>query len=166
MSLRLFARPVLRPLSALVLLCSMAACSGSDSSVTSPSDPSSENFASSLGVNLTQMNELQPRLFVQDLVVGTGAEAIVGRQLSVRYTGWLRSGVQFDGNAPSGTPFVFTLGIGQVIPGWDLGVAGMRVGGKRRLVFGSEYGYGTRGSGSIPGGSTLVFDVDLITAGS
>ena len=165
MALRFPVRALVRSLSSCLLLLAFSACSGGDGGgPTSPSDPSTENFASALGVNLSQMTERQPRLFVQDLVVGTGAEATNGRSLSVRYTGWLRSGVQFDGNAPSGTPFVFTLGVGQVIPGWDLGVAGMRVGGKRRLVFGSEYGYGARGSGSIPAHATLIFDVDLISA--
>ncbi len=149
------------PLAALALF---AACSDSDAgNPTGPSNPSTEVFASSLGVDLAQMTERASRLYVRDIAVGTGAEATAGRSLRMRYTGWLRTGVQFDSNVSSGTPFTFTLGAGQVIAGWDIGVAGMRVGGKRRLVLGSEYGYGASGSGSIPPHATLVFDVELVS---
>lgn len=153
----------LRPL--LLLLSLVAACASSEvTAVNAPSDPASESFASALGVQIDQMTPLAARLYVQDLAVGTGPQAVSGNVIRVRYTGWLRTGVKFDGNAPTGNPFQFTLGVGQVIPGWDLGVEGMRVGGKRRLVFGSEYGYGVQGSGSrIPPNSTLVFDVELLS---
>jgi FKBP-type peptidyl-prolyl cis-trans isomerase FkpA len=148
----------------LLALVALASCSNSDAgNATGPSDPADEVFASALGVDLTQMTQRAARMYVQDLTVGTGAEAVAGKSISVRYTGWLRTGVKFDGNAPSGNPFTFVLGVGQVIQGWDIGVTGMRVGGKRRLVFGSEYGYGPGGSGPIPGNATLVFDVDLIS---
>jgi FKBP-type peptidyl-prolyl cis-trans isomerase len=141
---------------------SLGACSNSDAgNLSGPSDPATEQFASSLGINLSAMTELASRLFVQDLTVGTGAEAAAGKRLRVRYTGWLRNGQVFDSNA-NGNPFEFDLGLGQVIPGWDIGVAGMRVGGKRRLVFGSQYGYGAQGSGPIPRNATLIFDVELI----
>lgn len=164
MFFRFAGRPSLRLLSAVLLLVTAVACVSADGTITAPSDPSTENFAESLGVDLSQMTERSPRLFIQDLVVGTGLEATQGSELTVRYTGWLRSGAQFDSNAASTVPFRFTLGVGQVIPGWDIGVVGMRVGGRRRLVFGSEYGYGVRGSGTIPGGASLVFDVELVTS--
>jgi FKBP-type peptidyl-prolyl cis-trans isomerase len=143
-------------------LLALAACSNSDAgNMNGPSDPSTDVFASSLGVNLAQMRQVADRLYVQDLAVGTGAEATAGRQLRMRYAGWLRTGVQFDSNN-SASGFQFRLGVGQVIQGWDLGVAGMKVGGRRRLVFGSQYGYGPRGSGPIPPNATLVFDVELV----
>ena len=140
------------------------ACSSTDvGSPSGPSDPATEQFASSLGVNLSEMTEIATRLYTRDITVGTGAEATTGRRLRVRYTGWLRNGQVFDSNAgSSGNPFEFDLGLGQVIAGWDLGVAGMRVGGKRRLVFGSQYGYGPGGSGPIPPNATLIFDVELL----
>jgi FKBP-type peptidyl-prolyl cis-trans isomerase FkpA len=145
---------------ALVVL---GACSNSDAgNMNGPSDPSSKVFASALGVNLAQMTQVADRLYVQDLAVGTGAEATSGKQLRMRYTGWLRTGTQFDSNT-STNGFGFVLGVGQVIQGWDIGVAGMRVGGRRRLVFGSQYGYGPSGSGPIPPNATLVFDVELVS---
>jgi len=155
-------RPARLVASLAVALLALGACSNSDAgNMNGPSDPAAEVFASSLGVNLTQMTQRADRLYVQDLTVGTGAEATSGRQLRMRYTGWLRTGTQFDINT-SANGFSFQLGVGQVIPGWDIGVAGMRVGGRRRLVFGSEYGYGPRGSGPIPPNATLVFDVELV----
>lgn len=149
------------PFAAVALFAVVVACSDTSSSPSGPSDPRAETFASSLSVDLSQMTERSPKLFVQDLTVGTGAEAVTSRLLSVRYTGWLVNGQQFDSNT-NGNPFSFTLGAQQVIAGWDIGVAGMKVGGRRRLVFGSEYGYGPRGSRSIPGNATLVFVVELL----
>ena len=153
-------RATFAPLLAAVLL--LGGCSTSDAGgSTGPSDPSTETFATALGVDLTQMNEVATRLYVQDLVVGTGAEATAGKRLRMRYTGWLRNGTRFDSNT-SATGFVFDLGVGQVISGWDIGVAGMREGGRRRLVLGSQYGNGAFGSGSIPPHATLVFEVELV----
>ena len=138
-----------------------AACGGDDNAPTGPSDPTQDTFAAALGVDLSAMQQVAARLYVQDVTVGTGAPAADGQRLSVRYTGWLPNGSSFDSNA-NGPAFSFRLGRGEVISGWDIGVAGMRVGGKRRLVFGSAYGYGARGAGSIPPHSTLVFDVELL----
>jgi FKBP-type peptidyl-prolyl cis-trans isomerase len=120
-------------------------------------------FAPELGVDLEAMTETASGLMYQDLVVGTDDEAQSGDSVSVHYTGWLKDGTKFDSSVDRGQPFVFHLGQGDVIPGWDEGVAGMRVGGQRKLVIPPELGYGDRGSGGvIPGGATLVFDVELL----
>ncbi|HET9690625.1 MAG TPA: FKBP-type peptidyl-prolyl cis-trans isomerase [Acidimicrobiales bacterium] len=103
-------------------------------------------------------------LVVDDLEVGTGPEAVAGSEVSVHYVGvaW-STGSQFDASYDRREPFSFRLGAGQVIAGWDQGVAGMRVGGRRRLTIPPDLGYGSRGAGGvIKGGETLVFVVDLI----
>lgn len=98
-----------------------------------------------------------------DLVVGTGAEAQAGKKVSVHYVGTLTNGSKFDSSRDRDEPFDFTLGRGQVIKGWDEGVAGMKVGGKRKLVIPPEMGYGARGFPPvIPPNSTLVFEVELL----
>lgn len=102
-------------------------------------------------------------LIVEDTVVGNGATAMAGRTVSVHYTGWLANGTKFDSSVDRGQPFEFALGAGQVIPGWDRGVQGMKVGGKRRLTIPPAMGYGDRGAGSvIPPGATLYFEVELL----
>ena len=110
-----------------------------------------------------------PTLQATDTVVGTGTQATTGRQTTVHYTGWLynpnapeNKGAQFDSSVSRGQPFTFVLGAGSVIRGWDQGVVGMRVGGKRTLQIPSNLGYGTSGNGPIPGGSALVFDIELL----
>ncbi len=109
-------------------------------------------------------------LIINDVKVGTGAEATAGKTVSVHYTGWLyddnaadKHGKQFDSSRTRGTPFNFPLGAGRVIKGWDQGVAGMKVGGQRTLTIPSSLGYGARGAGgSIPPNAVLVFDVELL----
>ncbi len=104
---------------------------------------------------------------VIDTKVGKGAEAVAGQMVSVHYTGWLyQDGMRakkFDSSRDRGEPFQFGLGGGQVIQGWDEGVAGMKVGGKRTLIIPAAAGYGDRGAGDdIPPGATLIFDVELM----
>ncbi len=102
------------------------------------------------------------KLQVEDQQVGSGDEATSGKTVDVHYTGWLTDGTKFDSSIGRG-PFSFRLGAGQVIAGWDQGVQGMKVGGKRRLTIPSELGYGARGfPGAIPPNSTLVFEVELL----
>jgi FKBP-type peptidyl-prolyl cis-trans isomerase len=101
-----------------------------------------------------------------DIVVGTGATAVPGKDVQVHYTGWLTSGEKFDSSLDRGKPFVFPLGAGQVIKGWDEGVAGMKAGGKRQLRIPPALGYGDSGAGGvIPPKATLIFDVELLDVG-
>ena len=98
-----------------------------------------------------------------DLQEGTGEEARAGHNVSVHYTGWLENGTKFDSSLDRRSPFSFRLGGGQVIRGWDEGVAGMKVGGKRKLTIPSDLGYGARGAGGvIPPNATLIFEVELL----
>jgi peptidylprolyl isomerase len=98
-----------------------------------------------------------------DFEVGEGPEAETGQSVAVHYTGWLEDGTKFDSSLDRGQPFVFQLGAGQVIRGWDEGVAGMKVGGQRQLVIPPELGYGEQGAGGlIPPNATLVFEVELV----
>lgn len=98
-----------------------------------------------------------------DLVVGTGREAVAGNHATVHYTGWLTNGTKFDSSVDRRDPFSFPIGSGKVIKGWDEGVAGMKVGGKRKLTIPPQLGYGARGAGGvIPPNATLVFEVELL----
>ncbi len=102
-----------------------------------------------------------------DLVVGEGLDARRGDEVTVHYTGWLEDGTKFDSSRDSGRPFVFPLGRGRVIQGWDLGVAGMKVGGKRKLMIPAKLGYGKRGAGdAIPPNANLIFEVELLSVKS
>lgn len=145
--LRLIAS-TLRPARGLILLCVVLAAPGCSDSPTAPS-----NFAA----------------FSQtDLRVGTGGDAVVGRLLTVHYTGWFygesrpdNKGPVFDSSA-GGDPFTFTLGAGQVIAGWDQGTQGMKVGGLRRLVVPPSLAYGSFRNGPIPPNATLLFEIELL----
>lgn len=107
--------------------------------------------------------ETESGLRYYDIVEGDGAVAEAGSTVTVNYTGWLTDNVKFDSSLDSGVPFPFTLGTDAVIPGWDEGVAGMKVGGKRQLIIPAELGYGDTGSGVIPPGATLIFEVELLS---
>ena len=107
----------------------------------------------------------EQELQIETLKQGTGEEAKSGNNIAVHYTGTLEDGTKFDSSLDRGKPFVFTLGIGQVIKGWDMGVLGMKVGEKRKLVIPSELGYGETGTpgGPIPPNATLIFEVELLS---
>lgn len=105
-------------------------------------------------------------LIIDDLVMGEGAEAAKGNHVRVHYTGWLTDGSKFDSSVERNDPFDFPLGRGHVIPGWDEGVAGMKVGGRRKLTIPPHLGYGAHGAGGvIPPNATLVFEVELLAVG-
>jgi FKBP-type peptidyl-prolyl cis-trans isomerase len=123
----------------IALILPFAACGGDDS----PSGPSAP-------------------LQIEDLVVGTGATAASGNVITVHYIGTFTNGTKFDSSYDRGTPFTFRLGTGAVIAGWDQGLVGMKVGGKRRLTIPPELGYGSQGRGPIPPNATLIFEVDLL----
>ncbi len=102
-------------------------------------------------------------LEISDIAVGTGAKAAGQQMVEVHYTGWLQDGTKFDSSLDRGQPLAFQRGAGNVIQGWDQGVVGMKVGGKRRLVIPPHLAYGDRGfPGAIPPNSTLVFEVELV----
>src|SRR5579885_1905642 len=104
-----------------------------------------------------------PELQIEELQPGTGDAARAGQAVDVHYTGWLTDGKKFDSSHDRGKPFRFTLGRGEVIKGWDQGVQGMKVGGKRKLTIPPELGYGAKGAGGvIPPNATLIFEVELL----
>jgi FKBP-type peptidyl-prolyl cis-trans isomerase FkpA len=120
-------------------------------------------FSASLGVDTATMTKTPSGLRYQELAPGQGEAAAPGQTVSVHYTGWLPNGEKFDSSRDRNQPFGFTLGAGEVIAGWDEGVAGMRVGGRRKLVIPPDLAYGTAGAPpDIPPGATLVFDVELL----
>jgi FKBP-type peptidyl-prolyl cis-trans isomerase len=149
---------------ALSLTTLLAACSDATNKKQTPEKPEP----------VTSTTEsVKPVTFTKtDVKVGTGAEAKAGQNVSVHYTGWLydpgaadKHGTKFDSSRDRGEPFVFPLGAGRVIKGWDQGVAGMKEGGQRTLIIPSDMAYGPRGAGGvIPPNATLIFDVELIAA--
>ncbi len=128
-------------------------------------DPTDLVFAPELGVRLAEMTRTSSGLYLQDQVAGTGAEANTGASITVDYTGWLHNGRQFDSSAGRGPLPITNLGGRQVIAGWDEGLLGMRVGGRRLLVIPPHLAYGATGAGNgvIPPHATLVFRVELRT---
>jgi len=115
--------------------------------------------------NNNQNQNMAQDLKIEVLKEGTGEEAKNGDKVAVHYTGTLENGTKFDSSLDRGTPFVFTLGVGYVIKGWDLGILGMRVGEKRKLIIPSQFGYGEIGTpgGPIPPNATLIFEVELLS---
>lgn len=162
-------RGIRRALSALALggALALGACEAREEPpVGMVGDPLGETYAPELEVDLAQMQRTPSGLYYRDVQPGSGAAAQPGDQVVVHYTGWLPSGQEFDSSRQR-EPFTFRLGQGEVIPGWDEGVAGMQVGGQRRLVIPAELAYGAEGAGggAIPPNATLVFDVELLEVG-
>lgn len=121
-------------------------------------------FARSLGLDWSALERTASGLYVQEIRAGQGPAAAVGTRITVHYTGWLQDGTMFQ-TSRTGDPPTFTLG--EVIEGWNEGVAGMRVGGRRKLVIPPDLGYGDQGSPpDIPPGATLVFDIELLAVAS
>lgn len=152
-------KKIIFPLTLLSVLIFAGACSKKDSTSESPANP--ESIATSDGVTTDS------GLKYHDHVTGSGDEAIAGMKATVHYTGWLNvngsKGQKFDSSHDRQFPFSFELGKGRVIKGWDEGVAGMKVGGKRTLYIPAKLGYGERGAGgAIPPNADLIFDVELI----
>jgi FKBP-type peptidyl-prolyl cis-trans isomerase len=142
------------------------ALSACDDSVTNPQDL---EFAPELGVNLSQMTRNPVGLYYQDEVVGSGALALFGHRVTVEYTGWLHNGQQFDSSTDAGAFIFGPLGQANVIAGWNMGIQGMRAGGRRLLVIPPSLAYGNVGRGAtIPGKATRVVRVELteVTQGS
>lgn len=125
-------------------------------------DPRNVTFAPELGIDLDAMTRTSSGLYYQDVEEGDGAIATAGSTVSAYYRGWLPNGTLFDQRQPPDDPIRFPLGVGAVIAGWDEGVAGMRVGGVRKLVIPPSLGYGNQAVGPIPPNSVLVFEVALV----
>jgi FKBP-type peptidyl-prolyl cis-trans isomerase len=143
----------------------MFGCGDGDTGAGAAFEPSIENREMAPAVDLSAMTGTGTGLYLMDLAEGRGEEAVPGKNVTVHYIGWYLDGEKFDASVDRGEVFQFPLGAGRVIAGWDQGVAGMRVGGKRRLVIPPELGYGVEGGRSIRPNSTLVFDVELFQVG-
>jgi len=123
-------------------------------------NPQSESATS--GATMDNIKTMQDGLKIQDEIVGTGTEAKSGATVTVNYLGTLENGTKFDSSYDRNTPFTTQIGVGHVIQGWDEGIVGMKVGGKRKLTIPPELGYGAQDMGSIPPNSTLIFEVELL----
>ena len=149
-------RSVERLLVLLLLVAAVAIAACSDKETRSPGGARPE-------VSATALTKTPSGLAYQDLVVGTGAGPTKGKAVKVHYTGWLENGTKFDSSVDRGEPFVFTIGAGEVIPGWDEGIMTMKVGGRRKLIIPPQLGYGAAGAGGvIPPNATLIFEVELL----
>lgn len=168
-----------RTLMSMAAIAGLVACGGGDEAQPATSDAAetaaeapgamaaemetvATEYAPSLGVDLSAMKKMDGGLYYQDLEEGSGETAKAGDHVVTNYTGWLPNGTKFDASYDRGEPLDFTLGAGQMIRGWDVGVVGMKVGGKRRLVIPPGLSYGKQGRGPIPPMSTLVFDIELV----
>lgn len=140
----------------------VAGCAGSKGPSAS-GDAAAPAPAADAAAPKPKIHKLPSGLVYEDLVVGNGTMADPGLTVSVQYTGWLTNGTKFDSSSDHGRPYTFVLGTGAVIAGWDQGIKGMRLGGKRKLTIPPDMGYGAAGNGErIPPNSTLVFEVELV----
>lgn len=140
----------------------LAGCAGSKGPGDTTATPAPAADAAAAAPK-PKVHKLPSGLVYEDLVVGNGTMADPGLTVSVQYTGWLTNGTKFDSSFDHGRPYTFTLGAGSVIAGWDQGIKGMRLGGKRKLTIPPDMGYGPAGNGErIPPNSTLVFEVELV----
>jgi FKBP-type peptidyl-prolyl cis-trans isomerase FkpA len=147
----------MRPLIVATLLLAAGACGPRGDRAAA------SGFSAELGIDTTALATTESGLRYVDVSKGQGEEAAAGRTATVHYTGWLTNGKKFDSSRDRNEPFSFTIGAQQVIAGWDEGVAGMQVGGRRKLVIPPELGYGPAGAPpDIPPNSILVFDVELM----
>lgn len=153
------------------LLGPAAGCIGSTTGPDFVYDPQvieETQFADTLGIDLSEMTENQYGVYTLDLAVGEGTVVENGTEFSVNYTGWLSNGVEFDSGAlnasnhPNLRPY--RIGAGDIIPGFEIGLLGMRPGGTRRFIIPPELAYGAQNVGPIPAGSILIFEVELLTA--
>jgi peptidylprolyl isomerase len=135
----------------LTAMCSVSAMAGQEQAGAKGNTAAAKTVTTASGLKYT------------DVKVGKGASPVKGKQVKVHYTGTLENGKKFDSSVDRNEPFTFVIGVGQVIAGWDEGVMGMKVGGKRKLIIPSKLGYGARGAGAdIPPNATLLFDVELL----
>jgi FKBP-type peptidyl-prolyl cis-trans isomerase len=141
----------------------LAACAGGGRPVLPLRPIESIPFASTLNVDLSRMTKTPDGLYYRDLEEGTGPIIRGKVDLKVHYTGWLTNGVKFDGNSNDDPPISVPLGRGRVLKGWDEGLVGMRVGGRRQLIVPPSLGYGSESAGLIPPDATLVFDIHVLS---
>jgi len=153
----------------LVVAIVIPACSQKESKNQPEKAAATEPQAAAQGQAAAQAQsgavKLPSGLSYTDLVPGKGAAPVSGKTVTVHYTGWLEDGKKFDSSLDRGAPFVFRIGAGEVIPGWDEGVMSMKVGGKRKLFIPAQLGYGAAGAGGvIPPNANLIFEVELLDA--
>lgn len=155
----------------LLLLVLALACTDAPAPPPAPPPPSAAEpdlsaiaFAPALGVEVAAMSRTPGGALYRDLAPGTGEPVGAGKLVAIHYAGSLPDGTPFDANGPSDPPYEFRLGAGEVVPGFDQAVTGMKVGGKRQVVIPPALGYGARANGPIPANSVLVFTIDLVSA--
>ena len=148
----------------LALLCALPLL-GACGDTTGPSDPdlTTVNFAPGLNVDISTFTRGNDALYIKDIEVGEDSLVRANRVIAVRYQGWLADGTRFDHNQAPRALFNLVLGQRRVIEGWEQGIPGMRVGGKRLLVIAPSLGYGTTANGPIPANSVLVFEVEVVS---
>ena len=149
---------------AIAMLVATGACASAGGGAALTTRPmESIPFASTLGVDLARMTKTPAGVYYRDIEVGTGPVLRGREDVLVHYTGWLTNGVKFDSNTVDDRPLTVPLGRGRAIKGWDEGLAGMRVGGRRQLVIPPELGYGSNRAGVIPPDAVLVFDIRVLS---